>query len=122
MNITDIPRTIEECCQYLDEFGAPEIRQYMRSNPMEKAEAYLHGSLGRRIRNSWGLWDQSSQLYSYLSALGFQHPEDMSGIIIHFYWKHCNGQPWDDLDEIIRKYREYWAGISGIFEKTRVNN
>lgn len=117
MEATAIPRTIEECCLYLDEHLHDEVKAFLKSNTKEKSEAMLHHSLGRRIRNQWGLWKQDSELYHYLTALGFQHADDMSGIIIHFYWKHINGLPWDGLDAEIKKYQDHWKGIEELHKK-----
>lgn len=112
MKATDIPRTIEECCQYLDLYLDDDLKQFFKTNTEEDSASASHHTLGRRIRNSWGFWTKDTILFHYLTALGLEHPDDMSGIILYFYWKHVNGQPWNDLDAEIKRYQNYWDNKS----------
>ena len=65
------------------------------------AVATTHHSVGRWIRNQWGLW-QGSPLKEYFLELGVEHPDDMSGIIIRCFHRHLNGKPLDIENEAER--------------------
>ena len=52
----------------------------------------VHHTLGRWIRNNWGLWNEFSELKFNLAKLGYIHPDDMSNFIIKEYKKYLNEQ------------------------------
>ena len=51
----------------------------------------MHDSLGRWIRNEWGLWT-GSELKDELMGKGFNHPDDMSNYIIEEFIKYWNSK------------------------------
>ena len=55
-------------------------REYLKEN----GSVAVHHTLGRYIRNEWGLWT-GSELKSELEKKGFTHPDDMSDYIIREY-------------------------------------
>jgi len=65
-----------------------------------------HFSVGRHLRNTWGLW-HNSVLAKWFQARGIRHADDMSGIILDSFWRVVNNRP-VDLDGQIVYYREYW--------------
>jgi hypothetical protein len=81
----------------------------------EKAEFVEHGpnqyhsTLGRYLRNTWGLW-HGSVLAKWFEALGIYHADDMSGIVLESLWRSLTGKP-IDLDGQIEKYLEYWKRL-----------
>lgn len=48
----------------------------------------VHDSLGRYIRNEWGLWGDNYKLKKELQDKGFEHPDDMSNHILEEFIKH----------------------------------
>lgn len=82
-----IPNTIEEAIAILDEELSQEDKDFL----LEKGPIAVHHTLGRWIRNTWGLWTDSV-LKNVLTEQGFTHPDDMSNHIIEEYVKHlkCN--------------------------------
>lgn len=53
----------------------------------------LHHSLGRFIRNEFGLWDADSQLLKSLTEdVKSDHPDDVSQYIIVKFWEEINGK------------------------------
>lgn len=84
-----IPRDIEDCFHQLDMLLSPQdlrtIKNYENSNEMIK----LHFGLGLWIRNNWGLWC-GSRLQKYCLQRGLQHPDDMSGTILRYYWEYLH--------------------------------
>lgn len=79
-----IPTTPEEAIQVLDAMLSEEDKEYLRTE--KNAAIKCHHSLGRWIRNNWGLWaDEKSPLKSYFIERGIEHPDDMSGAILDAY-------------------------------------
>ena len=58
---------------------------------LENGAVSMHDSLGRWIRNEWGLWTDS-ELKNELNKKGFDHPDDMSNYIIEEFIKYWNGK------------------------------
>lgn len=98
----DTPETLEEAVDILIE-----------AIPIERANELLnasraHFSLGRFLRNYWGLWS-GSKLQEWFHEKGIRHADDMSGIILESAKRELNGDDWE-LDKQIQYYREYWKG------------
>lgn len=76
----------------------------------EKGEEILyeyHHTVGRDIRNDWGLWSRDSQLYCYFSNLGLEHPDDISGLILTCLYRYIFNLPFE-IEKEIEKYQKYW--------------
>lgn len=80
-----VPKTVEEAILALDKMLVPEDKEYLLTE--EKAAIMVHHTLGRWIRNNWGLWG-GSELKDVLAKQGIDHPDDMSHYIIEEYIKH----------------------------------
>ena len=65
-----------------------------------------HHSLGRDIRNKWGLWTDS-ELAMYFRIRWIHHADDMSSIILTSYYRYLHGLP-IDLESQIEHYRKFW--------------
>jgi len=94
-----IPANVEECIQQMVKWGG-EIDQFKKKNE-DDAVASTHHSVGKWIRNEWGLWT-GSQLKDYFVNKGLNHPDDMSGVIIRAFHRYLNGLPLDVENEINR--------------------
>lgn len=80
----EIPKNIKEAISFLDKTLLDDDKKYL----LEFGPLSVHFSLGRWIRNEWGLWkDDESELKNELISLGFNHPDDMSNYIIEEYIK-----------------------------------
>lgn len=101
----DKPRTLEECMVALDNVLDPEDKIEFLKMPKEKL-VLIHHTLGRWIRNNWGLWE-GGELLEHMKSLGYIHPDDMSQSIIVEYWNRSHNQP-SQLQEDIQYYKEYW--------------
>ena len=83
----DIPKTVEEAINILDNILSKEDKEYI----FKKGVFAVHHTLGRWIRNNWGLWvEEPNELKNNLIKLGFEHPDDMSHHIIEEYVKKYN--------------------------------
>ena len=80
-----IPQSVEEAVERLDSLLVPEDKQYI----LENGPVSVHFTLGRYIRNEWGLWsDDNSPLVVELKQKGYQHPDEMSNHILEKYVEH----------------------------------
>jgi len=101
------PTTLEECFVALREMATdPTDLIYFQ---LEGASAYHHG-LGRWIRNNWGLWKQEGPLYGKLKALGLEHADDMSGLILESFHRKLSDKPLD-LEGQVHHYRAHWEKL-----------
>lgn len=80
---TVIPKTVEEAIEFLDKELNKEDKEFL----IEHGAVSVHHSLGRWIRNNWGLW-KSSELKGLLMEKGYSEPDEMSNYIIEEYIKH----------------------------------
>lgn len=92
-----IPKDLGECFVELDkllsEVDKKEMQALARRDDMI---AYHHG-LGTWLRNNWGLWG-GSRLQKYFRDRGVNHPDEMSGVVLDYYYDWLNGKKdsWKD--------------------------
>jgi len=80
-----LPTNMGEAFLALDAMLVQEDKDYLRkAENADDAAVHLHHSLGRHLRNEWGLWTDSP-IAQYLKALGVDHPDDMSHHILVAY-------------------------------------
>ena len=82
-----VPKTVDEAISTLEKILSDEDREYLLKN----GAISMHESLGRWIRNEWGLWT-GSELKNELKKKGFEHPDDMSNYIIEEFIKYWNNK------------------------------
>lgn len=82
-----IPKTVDEAVKTLTKIVSKEDRDYL----LENGAISMHNSLGRWIRNEWGLWTDS-ELKNELKKKGFEHPDDMSNYIIEEFLSTWNNK------------------------------
>jgi hypothetical protein len=90
-----IPRNLRESFTQLDRLLPDTIKQRLRHPDSRYGLADFHMGLGLWMRNNWQLWG-GSRLQQYLQALGVEHPDNMSGVILTTYSDYLNGQPLDE--------------------------
>ena len=78
------PKNINEIFEFFDRELTEGDKEQLRTH---KAIEFHH-SLGRWIRNNFGLWEEQSELKAWLIDKSFTHPDDMSNYIIEEYQKH----------------------------------
>lgn len=104
-----IPTNLEECFVALKEKLIAKDLAFLKEN--EDAPVRLHHTLGRYLRNTWGLWgEETSKLKSYFHDLGIHHPDDMSGIILTSFHRHLNDKPLE-IEAQVKRYQDYWKQI-----------
>lgn len=84
--VSPIPLTLEETVTFIDKMLTEEDRKFMQdSMDPEGVVAEVHHSLGRELRNRWGLWRKSPLALYFEKTLAITHPDDMSGKILRNY-------------------------------------
>lgn len=100
-----IPKNIKEAFIELDRILQQEDKEYILRN----GHIAVHHSLGRWIRNNWGLWDDdANELKNIFIKTGINHPDDMSNYIIKWYIHHLKADDgfYKKELEIIKKRHE----------------
>ena len=100
-----IPTNLKECFEELDQM-IPENDKKLIKAASKEIMINVHHSLGRNIRNEWGLW-HGSKLKDYFEEIGVWHADDMSSIILNSYWSRMNNKPFD-VDKEVAKFKSYW--------------
>lgn len=100
-----LPSTIEECHNFLLERLTNKDLETIK-NCHKSSLCQYHHTMGRWMRNHWGLWS-GGKLKQHMESLGFSHPDNMSAVILESFWNSLNSQPYD-LEQAAESYREYW--------------
>jgi hypothetical protein len=100
-----IPRDLEECIKKV-EVIAPQVIKMFKDCDDECITASYHFSLGRYLRNNWGLW-KTNKLTKYFNDMGITHPDDMSGIILISTYRSLHSQD-IKLKKQVKYYQDYW--------------
>lgn len=102
------PKNLNEAVDAIDKITEKFLdRKNWLSNNEDDALVAAHHSLGRDIRNVWGLWAQDSNLYKWFIDNDIQHPDDMSSIILTCFHREKNNKEWKVEDQI-QEYKNYW--------------
>lgn len=101
-----LPCNLDECLDQLRTLVEPRQLAEFARMPEDEAVVAGHHSLGRWLRNRWGLWSESD-LKSWFVARGIWHADDMSGIIMTSLHRALNGRP-VDFDAQVQFFKEYW--------------
>lgn len=67
----------------------------------------FHHSVGRKIRNLWGLWENKTEISQWFESLGIIHADDKSSIILKSFHRTINKKD-IKLDEQVLFYKNYW--------------
>jgi hypothetical protein len=85
-----IPRDLGDCFSELDKRLAEVDKNEMRAKASHGDMIEYHMGLGMWLRNNWGLWG-GSRLQKYFTDRGIKHPDNMSGLILDYYWDWLHG-------------------------------
>jgi hypothetical protein len=94
-----IPKDMEDCFLQLNKILKEKDIEEIKSLSSKKEMIKYHHGLGLWIRNNWGLWS-GSRLQVYLLQKKLKHPDDMSSLILEYYydWLHGNHVEWKKFD------------------------
>lgn len=88
-----IPTNIKEAHLQLDSLLSDEDIVKIKNLPDANSTIKYHMGLGIWLRNNWGLW-AGSDLYIWFYERGYNHPDNVSGIILQTYWNYLNDKPY----------------------------
>lgn len=87
ITVETIPTTMEEAMQVLDLYLSEEDKIWLATE--ENSAIKAHHTLGRWMRNHWGLWqEEPNEIMRLLRKRGLEHPDDMSYAITEECVKH----------------------------------
>jgi hypothetical protein len=91
------PKNLKECIEELDRILSESDKETIRSMDKGLFASTQHFGMGVQIRNSWGLWDETSELYKYFhEKLSFAyHADEVSGLILRTFHEHLQGKTID---------------------------
>lgn len=95
LNGVYIPKDLQDCFIQLDKIlSAKSTTEIKNLKNKEETTKYHHG-FGMTLRNTWGLWG-GSRLQKYFLDKKINHPDEMSSIILQFYydWLNNNNSDW----------------------------
>jgi len=82
------PDSVKKAVEALEKCLGSEDKKRIKKCTKEELVS-LHHSLGRFIRNTFGLWGSNEKL---LNDCKKSHPDDASMVIIEHLWKKLNGK------------------------------
>jgi len=86
-----IPKNMEDCFITLDSLLSKQDRNFIKNLESRDETIEFHLGLGMWLRNNWGLWG-GSRLQTYFLNKKIEHPDDMSSIILEYYYDWLNGK------------------------------
>lgn len=86
-----IPKDLQQAHDILSLRMDPSLIAVFRSSTQQEVVAY-NTSVGRWIRNSWGLWN-GGPFRDYMRRLGLRHPDDMSELVLVTFSRDLRGAP-----------------------------
>ena len=84
MKQKSIPTNLTNAIDILNQEISENDKRYI----LENGSLSVHHTLGRWIRNNWGLWGNSELKQNIIKFTGFTHPDDMSNYIIEQFIKY----------------------------------
>jgi hypothetical protein len=96
-----IPGDLAAAVAGLERILPPGVRDGLLATP-EEEHARLHPELGRWIKSSWGLY-QNSELAQWFENLGVLSPDDMAGMVLLGLWRRLRGVPLD-VEPLLDRY------------------
>ncbi len=84
-----IPRDLPDCFIQLDKILSEKDKTEIKHLKDREETIQYHDSHGRWLRNNWGLWG-GSRLQKYFFNKKVSHPDDISMLILKFYYDWLN--------------------------------
>lgn len=106
----NVPENLDQAISHLDHIAPVSVKLMIRDTPEDVPYYHHHESVGRLLRNEWGLWNKHSRLHKYFKKMGLWHPDDMSSVILGVYRCHLNTAKYD-LSRHIKISKKYWKGL-----------
>lgn len=91
INDVYIPKDLGEAFIELDRLLKEVDKEEMKALPKRDDMIKYHFGFGMWMRNDWGLWG-GSRLQKYFLEHGVDHPDEMSSVILYYYYDWLNGK------------------------------
>ena len=101
-----IPKNLDETYTELSKLLKRKNKNKLLKSDESEFLTSQHFGLGKYIRNEWGLW-KLSRLYLWFKDKGVTHPDDISAIILKYYFRKNKNIEFN-LSKEINYYQEYW--------------
>lgn len=108
-----IPKDLEDCFKQIDSFWNDSTKTQVKQHTEKEFCAEAHHGFGAWMRGNWCL-ETGSRLSKYFNEMGIYHPDDMSGIILHCYYRRLTGKD-IDLKERIKHYQVSEVDINKVY-------
>ena len=99
----EVPATIQECFDALDEKLSDERIKEIKLFKTDELVAKTHKDIGLWIRNNWLIGYGDSELAKSLIESGANSPNEMSSRILGSYHKYLNGKYIDDTGKTVSR-------------------
>jgi hypothetical protein len=86
-----IPKGLQDCFIQLDKILPEKDRTEIKNLKNRDETIEYHHGLGMWLRNNWGLWG-GSRLQKYFLDKKVNHPDNMSSLILEFYFDWLNNK------------------------------
>lgn len=120
-----LPNDLDECLDMMEkDIAARDEAKWLEKSEDDAMLAAHHG-FGTFLRNSWKLWDDTTELSKFFRSIGIVHGDDKSSIILISYHRKRNGKH-IDLEGQLKHYWKHWIktareltppNIDGVDEK-----
>jgi hypothetical protein len=100
------PTTLEDAVEILVSYLEQNDLEYIDNSKCEDVSAELHHSMGRFLRNNWGLWG-TNEFTTHMRSLGIFHADDISATVIEALWHHRHDKVFD-IEAKKAEYEAHW--------------
>ena len=75
----------------------------------------IHHTVGRCLRNSWSLWEDTPLKRDAVNTFKIAHGDDISSLILNWVWARVREEAFDPQD-FVKTYHEHWknAGTNAL--------
>ena len=103
-----LPSNLKETVKYIDDLIIPNMNLYLKNYTEHNFVIDSHFGLGMYIRNHFELWQEKSELRKWFHYNYFlDHPDDISSIILRYYYRVKNNNDINISDAVNELYK-YW--------------
>jgi hypothetical protein len=102
----NIPSSLTEAIEILTEHNIEHIEEIKTMTETEFLDE-THHSMGRSLRNGWGLWLDETPISKWFIDMGITHGDDKSGIILTSFHRSLMGRELK-VDEQVEGYKNHW--------------
>ncbi|GGG47429.1 DUF6794 domain-containing protein [Bizionia arctica] len=88
-----IPFDLNDALNELDTALSTEEKEGIKKISINDFIGKSHLTIGRWMRNNWGLYGHTSRLNKYFENFGITDSEDMTGIILKSFYRRTNNLP-----------------------------